>query len=122
MHKPPPQEDEQQRAENQPVRRRRSITSPKRPPVDYHPDEHPEQPIARRASLSLDQQPLRPAPVSEELEEADEQISTQSQTTHSPKSTTNKIMVAQRKRSPVYSPPPPSHPKPHIRPNRPLRD
>src|SRR5713226_895624 len=101
MHKPPPREDEQQRPENQPLRRRRSNTPPKRLPVDFHPDEHPEQPIARRASLYLDQQPLHSAPASEELEatDADEQISTISHPTHSqysppsPKSTTNKIMV-----------------------------
>ena len=130
MHKPPPREDEQQRPENQPLRRRRSNTPPKRLPVDFHPDEHPEQPIARRASLYLDQQPLHSAPEQEEHEaaDADEEtpdISHSPYSQHSPpspKSTTNKIMVTKRKRSSVYTPPPPSHPKQHIRPKRSLRD
>src|SRR5437763_10102075 len=69
MHKPPPQEDEQ--TEYSPLRRRRQVAQPRRPPMEYSPDEHPEIPRIRRASLYLDQQPP-PDPVEPVEDEEDE--------------------------------------------------
>ncbi|HYU72247.1 MAG TPA: hypothetical protein VEL31_06175, partial [Ktedonobacteraceae bacterium] len=68
MYKPPPQEDEQ--TEYSPLRRRRQVAQPRRPPMEYSPDEHPEIPIIRRASLYLDQQTL-PDPVEPVEDEAE---------------------------------------------------
>src|SRR5437588_5933691 len=123
MHKPPPQEDEQ--TEYSPLRRRRQVAQPRRPPTEYSPDEHPEIPRIRRASLYLDQQTLPDSvePVEDEAE-ADEAKPTQSQRPAS-KHNTNKMVrppVRPHHVSTPSAPPPARHTRQHIRSKRSLQD
>ncbi len=90
MYKTPPSDDEQRELPeiSYPVQRRRRAAAPKQPARlldDYYPDERPEIPRIRRASLRL-----KP----EDIE--DTQGPTQS--------TSNKIMVAPRQRQTIYEP------------------
>ncbi len=125
MHKPPPQEDEQ--TEYSPLRRRRQVAQPRRPPTEYSPDEHPEIPRIRRASLYLDQQTLPdPAePVVDEAEaNADEAKPAQSQRPASKHNTNKMVMPPVRHHhvSTPSAPPPARHTRQHIRPKRSLQD
>ncbi len=123
MHKPPPQEDEQ--TEYSPLRRRRQVAQPRRPPTEYSPDEHPEIPRIRRASLYLDQQtvPDSVEPVEDEAE-ADEAKPAQSQKPASKHNTNKMVMPPVRHHhvSTPSAPPPARHTRQHIRPKRSLQD
>src|SRR6266702_770300 len=125
MYKPPPQEDEQ--TEYSPLRRRRQVAQPRRPPMEYSPDEHPEIPIIRRASLYLDQQTLPDPvePVEDEAEvNADEAKPAQSQRPASKHHTNKRVMppVQHHHVSKPSAPPPARHTRQHIRPKRSLQD
>ena len=125
MHKPPPREDEQ--TEYSPLRRRRQVAQPRRPPMEYSPDEHPEIPIIRRASLYLDQQTLPdPAePVEDEAEaNGDEAKPAQSQRPASKHNTNKMVMPPVRHHhvSTPSAPPPARHTRQHTRPKRSLQD
>ena len=123
MHKPPPHEDEQ--TEYSPLRRRRQGAQPRRPPMEYSPDEHPEIPRIRRASLYLDQQTLPDSvePVEDEAE-ADEAKPAQSQRPASKHNTNKMVMPPVRHHhvSTPSAPPPARHTRQHIRPKRSLQD
>src|SRR2546426_8116387 len=125
MHKPPPQEDEQ--TEYSPLRRRRQVAQPRRPPMECSPDEHPEIPIIRRASLYLDQQTLPDSvePVEDEAEvNADKAKPAQSQRPASKHNTHKMVMPPVRHHhvSTPSAPPPARHTRQHIRPKRSLQD
>src|SRR5947209_15419336 len=94
MHKPSPQEDEQ--AEYSPPQRRRQVTQPRRLSMEHGPDEHPEIPLIRRASLHLDQQAVSD-PVEPE-EEEEEASKAKAAATHRPASrrSTNKPVTTHR--------------------------
>src|SRR5215469_17363469 len=74
MYKKPPDED---RTREYPEitypaqRRKRPVATHKQPSETFYADEHPEIPRVRRASLNLDQQPTRPSPGSESIQEAE---------------------------------------------------
>src|SRR6266516_283455 len=125
MHKPPPREDEQ--VEYSPLRRRRQVVQTRRPQMEHSPDEHPEIPRIRRASLYLDQQTLL-NPVEPEEDEAetgaDEAVRIATRRP-APERNTNKIVTTQQRLRRVNTPPPPPparHTRQHIRPKRSLQD
>src|SRR5437016_5490465 len=125
MYKRPPREDEP--TEYSSSRRRRQVAQPRRPQMEHSPDEHPEIPKIRRASLYLDQQALHtPVESVEDEEEASEDESKPAPTRRPvPKNNTNNIVMTQRRRHRVYTPPPPPpahHTRQYIRPKRSLQD
>ncbi len=124
MYKRPPGEDEP--TEYSSSRRRRQVAQPRRPQMEHSPDEHPEIPKIRRASLYLDQQALHNPvePLDEEEASQDQPVPTPTRRP-APKNNTNNIMMTQRRRHRVYTPPPPHpahHMRPHTRPKHSLQD
>ncbi len=107
MYKKPPDED---RTREYPEftypaqRRKRPVATYKQPSNAFHPDEHPEIPRVRRASLNLDKQPTIPSSRSEFIQDVgdNEDVIRQNITR------TDKIAVTANKRSSsstVYSSP-----------------
>jgi D-alanyl-D-alanine carboxypeptidase len=91
--------------------------------MEHGPDEHPEIPLIRRASLYLDEQTVAD-PV--EPEEGEAEVSkAQAASTRRPvsKGSTNRPVTKHRGYRYISTPPPPAHhTRQHIRPKRSLRD
>ncbi len=123
MYKPPPRDDEQHEYPQTyySTQRRRRPAVPRRPQAEYHPDEHPEIPMIRRASLHLDQ-PTTELPAKSALDEEIEDYKQKSngRSISTTTSTRNKIIVTQRRHPSVYEPLPPAHHSRHLRPRHPL--
>ena len=106
MYKKPPDEDrtlEYPEITYPAQRRKHPVATYKQPSNAFHPDEHPEIPRVRRASLNLDKQPTNPSPGSEFIQDVDDDEDVISQNI----TRTDKIAVTANRRSSsstVYSP------------------
>ncbi len=105
----PPGADEQ--GNNSAQRRRRQAARPGSHAPHFYPDEHPEIPRVRRASLYLDKTQQRPRPAQDE-QEGEHTGSSRTPSTpplHPPARERNSITVVRHKRRRVYTLPPPAH-------------
>ncbi|GAC1383661.1 MAG: hypothetical protein NVS4B7_09210 [Ktedonobacteraceae bacterium] len=118
--------DDNETIEYAPPRRRRQVVQQqyRRTQMEHRSDEHPEIPKVRRASRFAEQSTVQTPPAlveDEELEDTEEEEQRLPRRSPGPRRDTSRIMVAQRRRSPVYTPIQPPHARPRRLHNQPKR-
>src|SRR5947207_15250493 len=120
MHRTPPREDENfdQSQPSYPPQRRKTVVRLQHPIGRYHSDNHHEVPKIRRASLRLDDVALPPSNPSQHLTHPESTAkmahskkareAVRSQDALDDQRPAQKIIVAKRRRPPVYEPPTPA--------------